>query len=295
MKLYKYLPLESGMLSLRSSTLKVTTIDTYNDPFEGLYSVQKSHTWQEYRAFYWDHFSKSKEFSDHIKKCHPNIKTIPQLNSFKREASVSIIRLMGQTKMFPEPSPKSIASLLEGSLVRNCCFIGSDPRPAPDGSFTHLIGSECLLWSHYAKDHTGVRLTFDFPEDAELNVKFIPIDYDSPRSKLSPIDFRSNTEMGRYFVQEAMRRKAPWWRYENEVRLFTSKDSCIPLNGAAPDINAKDLAYEFCPDHLVSIDFGIKCSPKDEHMKEIRKIYGDISMSRARPSSEDYNIHYESV
>jgi len=84
-----------------------------------------------------------------------------------------------------------------------------------------------LMWSHYADRHRGVCLGFDVPSG-----KFARIAYDAkrlpdilPKLLAGPIASQEQTML------KLLTTKFRDWKYEDEVRVFTTLDTVDPVNG----------------------------------------------------------------
>lgn len=82
-----------------------------------------------------------------------------------------------------------------------------------------------VVWSHYAKNHTGLALGFDVPSDVTLEVK-----YRKSRKKVKNINTLTAKQRER-LVEESMSTKYLHWRYEDEVRVFTRCSDQCPITG----------------------------------------------------------------
>lgn len=142
---------------------------------------------------------------------------------------------------------------------------------------TELEKENCkfLMWSHYAKDHTGIcikyRIDARFLEkDEENNIASIIYDVDYEKS-LEPSKEPTQT------FRQAFATKNICWKYENEVRLIHYDPSC------SADFKSLPLG-EYTTIEVVY--FGLKCSPKDK--KTIRGILKeDVAYFQMKEDEED--------
>jgi hypothetical protein len=81
-----------------------------------------------------------------------------------------------------------------------CCFVGDRAR-------------DVLMWSHYADNHKGVCLQFDYARDVPVFARAVSIDYidDYPT-----INWIHNFQRS---IGKAILRKHTRWAYENEFRI----------------------------------------------------------------------------
>jgi hypothetical protein len=75
-----------------------------------------------------------------------------------------------------------------------------------------------LLWSHYADRHKGIALGFDFNKHKLKNVSYV-----SKRPPLKGLSLR--------VAQDLLFKKYIDWRYEQEVRTFTSLEDADSATG----------------------------------------------------------------
>ena len=163
--------------------------------------------------------------------------------------------------------------------------IQSDTANVAVCSFS-LVLEEPLLWAHYADEHRGLCLTYDFPECFLDNPDEIlgttPVEYDeNPLTKWfiantpeQQTDFKEFT-LG--LVKKILTIKGPSWEYEKEVRIIRKKEGpfeikkehlrqiCFGLNTPESDVNliqklVEDAGYslDYCKIVRCESDFGIK-------------------------------------
>ena len=145
--------------------------------------------------------------------------------------------------------------------------------------------AETLMWSHYADQHRGVAVHYDFPIEWLNNPTEI--------FGVAPVKYEPNTvsdwirsSAGLFhddhfqFVTELLKRvltaKAPAWSYEKEGRIIRPKIG----------------PYSIPRNMLVGITFGLRTSQGDEDL--IRSIattyFGDIQFSRVARTGSDFGI-----
>lgn len=79
-------------------------------------------------------------------------------------------------------------------------------------------GNSILMWSHYAENHKGFCIKYDFTSDDFVKSLLYPITYNSQRIIVTPKIFSSKG-----WVTIAALCKAPEWSYENEWRFLNKK------------------------------------------------------------------------
>lgn len=110
------------------------------------------------------------------------------------------------------------------------------------------------MWSHYAENHYGVCLEFDFPiknysqivEFEQDKFRFIKIKYKKTRSAIvSRLSERK--ELLCFRPRDVLSEKSKDWCHEQEIRICTEKRGAIPVNRK----------------WLTKIIFGVRCPEKD--------------------------------
>lgn len=76
-----------------------------------------------------------------------------------------------------------------------------------------------LMWSHYARNHTGFCIEYDFKESDMFYKHLYPVTYIKDRYAVSKADMLSeNTE----WIYKTTCRKSNVWAYEKEWRIVTA-------------------------------------------------------------------------
>ncbi len=139
--------------------------------------------------------------------------------------------------------------------------------------------SNPLLWSHYAKKHTGFALGFELPDDAAIKVKYrkarplfpcgkLPLPQDDPR--VNP------------FLEKLIRTKFSSWAYEEEVR-FSYLLSELDLENA--------LYFRKFDNKLIlkEVIAGCRSMPSEE-LASLLDGFENITVIKARMDSNRYQI-----
>ena len=125
-----------------------------------------------------------------------------------------------------------------------------------------------LMWSHYAKSHSGICIEFDVEKDCDFFVYPMPIKYQKEYPQINIL--------GNDYTHKLLETKADVWSYENEVRVYKQSSGY----------------HTFKPNSLVSVIFGCKC----EKIKEITtEIANNVSLNhvmlyKATPNSSKYSL-----
>jgi len=152
------------------------------------------------------------------------------------------------------------------------------------GSFS-LANNETLLWSHYANDHKGVVLRYDFPEeflndeDTILGASAVSYEPNAISDWLiqnAHLYYEDNRTFIIELLKKVLMSKAPAWSYEQEARLVR------PVSGVF-EISRKILTHVF---------FGLQTSKQDEQLVRnvIQKYYGEVRFGRTIRLSDDFGI-----
>lgn len=125
-----------------------------------------------------------------------------------------------------------------------------------------------LMWSHYAKDHTGVCIGYemdeDFLDESGMQHKLIKVQYDNQRPSFNPYS-ENSFEM----TEQIITTKFKVWQYENEYRVLMNhqpgkkfpravkykrkKLNSLRIGANAPLCTVKDI-IEFCRNNDLRID-----------------------------------------
>lgn len=152
------------------------------------------------------------------------------------------------------------------------------------GIFSMCSGSidgdgERLLWAHYARNHSGICLTFEIPHSfvMERLVGSAPVVYgqDDLVTALRNLDLTRKPEFEadlKPIVTSLLRTKAAEWRYENESRLISY----------APGLQAFDRGW------LRQICFGLRTSTEHRaRIKELSSQYPNCHLAEACWADEE--------
>jgi len=152
------------------------------------------------------------------------------------------------------------------------------------GSFS-LTHQETLLWSHYANDHKGVAVRYDFPtkflsdEDEILGVSRVSYDANAVSDWL-----RENIELYRDdhknfiigLLKKVLMSKAPSWSYEQEARIVRPKAGL----------------FEVPRSTLTHVFFGLQTTEQDEQLVRavVKQNYEGVKFGRAVRTSDDFGV-----
>ena len=152
------------------------------------------------------------------------------------------------------------------------------------GSFS-LSNNETLLWSHYADDHRGVALRYDFPkafldnENEILGVSAVSYapnaisDWLTENAHLYRDDHR---EFIIGLLKKVLMSKAPAWEHEQEARIVRPKSGVFALPRGT----------------LTHVIFGLQTSQQDQKVVRslVDKYYDGVRFGRVVRTDDDFGI-----
>lgn len=130
-----------------------------------------------------------------------------------------------------------------------------------------------LMWSHYAANHYGIALQFDFQQgNAEQLLPIWKVDYQPVR----PVIADMHIEIQELPLADALATKADFWHYEQEWRVMKA--------------NKAGTILPFDRSIITGIVLGAKCTA--EHEKLIRKMICDsaITLHRMHVSDRTFDL-----
>jgi hypothetical protein len=134
-----------------------------------------------------------------------------------------------------------------------------------------------LMWAHYTGEHKGVCLEFDYSKDIEFFKPFKKVNYDKVYPTYNYYNDKNNV------VEQLLIHKSEHWSYEEEVRLIKKKTGL----------------YEFKPESLTGIYFGVKTQPEQintiKNLLKESKNYSQTKTYKGSLNSYDYKIDFKEV
>lgn len=131
-----------------------------------------------------------------------------------------------------------------------------------------------LMWSHYAKDHTGVCIKY------RIDAKFLEKDEGRKiASIIYDVDYKESLNPTNRIedFRQAFATKSICWKYENEVRLIHYDPNC------SADFKSLPLGKHAS---IEAVYFGLRCPAKD--IDTIKAILGDdVSYLQMKEDDED--------
>ena len=153
-----------------------------------------------------------------------------------------------------------------------------------------LAANETLLWSHYAEDHKGVCLRYDFPktylknEDKILGVSKVSYEPNAITNWLPDNIDLLDIDHKAFIInllKTLLASKAPPWAYEQEVRIIS---------------HATGL-FEIPREALTHVIFGLQTTEADESLVRsiISKYYSEVKIGRVKRTDDDFGIDTEEI
>ena len=134
-----------------------------------------------------------------------------------------------------------------------------------------------VMWAHYARNHTGICLGFDVPDELAREVK-----YSSEREKVVLDMTKEVRGITSDLLERITTTKYAQWSYEEEWRLFARLEEKDPVNG--------EYYLPFGPSMtLREVIVGVRCKAS---VGSFRKIIGraesEIKIIRVRPAFDSF-------
>jgi hypothetical protein len=270
MRLHRYFASHADV-TLTERRLKLAQISSFNDPFEFVHSFTGDYTVEQ-----------AEEDLRHMPESEIRFyRSVLMASGFGPSAVKLESPLRGLAEFFvkiggmPLIDPCHCQQLADRFFVL-CCFSQTDVDPR----------EEILLWSHYARSHSGVRIEF------ELDEKTLPlqlVDYSHTRCAIDLANF-GDPEHTNEILQKTFQTKAMSWSYEHEVRLILKKECAqrhpIPLGYR--------YYFPFDPSSVRQVDFGINCDIETiaTICQILQKDYSHATYRRAVHHKREYSIDF---
>lgn len=145
---------------------------------------------------------------------------------------------------------------------------------------------EVLMWTHYANNHRGVCIKYEFPynfvdQEDEIvgcsNVSYEPEALTTwfKSSEISSMDFNSED-----FIMELAKKvltiKSPSWHYESEIRI----------------IRLKNGNFKIPKSYIKGVCFGLETSFSDIELlrKIVNNFYGNVDFYKIKRGNSDFGV-----
>jgi hypothetical protein len=136
--------------------------------------------------------------------------------------------------------------------------------------------SSVLMWSHYASNHTGIALRFDWRRQLRGGLMpLLKVRYSDSRPMVMGLTGEDGNENA---IADALRVKADFWKYEQEWRF-------IEPNGAGTLVS-------FNPDVIDSVILGVNCSEADEAWIRKAVAHRSLTVLRAVAAADTFELSF---
>lgn len=250
--LYKFLGVDKGLTpcwqdrlsALLAGKCYLSSAADFNDPFDCLPYLATPSTSQE-RAAWIDHM-------------------VPLMaDSMRRDIPAS----------FAHPWARGIIHRLSNAELIAGIRQSAHDMAAAMGVFcvAECLGS-VLMWSHYASNHQGIALRFEFDPDPERVPIFWKVKYQDERPILRHTDFNLQNRA----IATALATKATSWEYEQEWRIMLADHARTTM--------------EFDPKAITGIILGARCPEEiSDHAKAVAAAHG-LQVTRMKPDDRSFQL-----
>ncbi len=147
------------------------------------------------------------------------------------------------------------------------------------------INDNILMWSHYAKNHTGVVIEFHCTEDSVLTCAK-PVEYTKSLPVLNEVPIGSEA-LTSYYIETLCYAKSIDWAYEKEWRVATTHRNKSKTKEILP----------YNPKELKSVYLGCKiCQNKEkEIISIIREKHSDVLIYKANKHPRKFALEFSII
>lgn len=268
---------------LTNCRLKVSRVSKLNDPFEFRYKCVGDFTKKEAEDFLQERL-KRENFIQLLSGSNEfRGKSEEEIKNHFQEKKIEIVNNILET--MPDAHRQIIDDVSENAdkTIRIICF--SKP--------TQKSLEELLLWSHYARSHSGSRIWIDLSLEPLLAIKQYEVKY---RDDLVSLDISDpNIDLNsEHTFTKALETKAKCWKYEQEIRVLIDKNHCKSQKIGENIFEYIDISLK----SLTRIDFGVRF-PEEErnaHIESLKaKGISNIEFFQCKRSYDKYAIEYKKI
>lgn len=237
---------DNGVDVLQNLRLKVNNPLKFNDPFDSTpYYIEG----EEVKYIDVKRYLKNPKTIDRLYETHRDQVNAKNKREFKRA-----IRSWDKRTIFERIAP-NLLKLTQENLKKNTKQFSNICRVLCFSKLDELKSTEeILMWSHYSKGHSGVRISFD-AEKFKLRSKGpFKVEYRNDRVKLDLGKLISMNEEVFEDFGNSLLVKSIAWAYEHEYRWLIHIEDCIQ---EAVDGRIYDF-IKISPEAIVRIDIGVK-------------------------------------
>jgi hypothetical protein len=278
MKLYKYCD-ESSVDILKNNRLKITQIDSFNDPFEFKLSADTNITFDTVLEDITTDEIAAKKVLDFftVNNIYQDTNLPKFLNWFKQHGQVYINDLKAVFETAIKDAIEKTFSEHMNKEYRVMCF--------------SVRSDSILMWSHYGKQHQGMLFKFESDYLSKDKIEstdelILKVEYQNDRVQLPPTISVRNEKVRRAMIA-LTKTKYKDWEYEQECRILVKFDR--EENYPYIDIN---------PRAIEEIVLGLYCDWKTEILVKdlLRKSeYSHVSLKKAKIDFNKFALIYEQI
>jgi len=282
--------------TLKKSKLKTSRISDFNDPFEFLFVpiIQKEITSEAARGAL-RFFQENPDFLMGIFSNNPQYQQLPVplteeiiQQSLRNNEDWWIATIVKNWHIIKEtiklPTIQRRRQVIDMEL-RAICFSDANTVSRQD---------DILLWSHYTKGHTGVRIGFEFPTN---QFQIVGMKYEMERVKVD-VSFWLDDGSILKALEESATVKSKAWKYEGEYRLFTKTGCCEPIEMKKCDSTTTiEHFLEFKHEWVKTVDFGALYPDAEVQpvIELLKKEYPNAVCRKAKFHETEYALEYEQI
>lgn len=268
---------------LTNCRLKVSRVSKLNDPFEFRYKCVGDFTKKEAENFLQERL-KRENFIQLLSGSNEfRGKSEEEIKNHFQENKIEIVNKILET--MPDAHRQIIDDVSENAdkTIRIICF----SKPIQKSL------DELLLWSHYARSHSGSRIWINLSLEPLLAIKQYEVKYRDDLVSLDISDPNIDLNSEPIFIK-ALETKAKCWEYEQEIRVLIDKNYCKLEEVAGETLEYINISLE----SLTRIDFGV-WFPEEERNTLIESLrtngISNIKFFQCKRSYDKYAIEYEGV
>ena len=266
--------------TLRDRRFKLAKPSDLNDPFDCVIGYKGKPT----RAFV---LSGAKELLEEQEKQELAAGKAPaDVDKVHEERLRQLINRM-RTEMIDYTSRLAQSKKGADKIVRLLCM--SAVTKGGERSLKHKL-SEILMWSHYAKNHAGVRIGIDLTRFNCVKTDVLTVQYSNKRP-LCKLDVGLTPDADE-FVRAVVSTKSKVWNYENEIRLWPDARLCVPEQQSNGDVWHY---LPFKPESVFRVDFGLNMNEREQDAcwALLVRDYPAAAVYKARYHRHMYSLEYE--
>jgi len=274
---YKYYTINQNLFStIINNELYFTNPRNFNDPFDSYPRFTLTSEISKITAFYNYLRAKVQEFDAVVNSNNQNKKkfeeikkrliTLSELNLFSEDfysneiensndKLIELSAFYSEEKIFKKLLTENI-EFLQGKMYYDYIFLLIDYKKT--GIFCGSLNPCCpLMWGHYANNHKGICIKYEF-ENLSFDNSFFPeilnVEYSD-----KPIEIFNYSHLELDALRfKILSNKYSKWKYENEIRLIHKDQGLVKIKRKS----------------LKEIIFGCKSSPKDRYT--ILKLFASL-------------------